>query len=62
MNIELQVPSATYAEKRKNYYPVMGKQFDLLWHAIDDGAFGDSAKSTSFYTELKAVKDKYPKS
>jgi hypothetical protein len=24
--------------------------------------FGDSAKLTSFYTQLKAVKDKFPKS
>ena len=54
MNIDLQVPSATYAEKRKNYYPVIGKQLDLLWHAIDDGAFGDSAKSNIFLHRVKS--------
>jgi len=35
---------------------------DLVETWIDDGVFGDSAKLTSFYTQLKAVKDKYPKS
>ena len=52
----------TYSQARKTEYPSISEQLDLFWHAIDDGAFGDSAKSTSFYTELKAVKDKYPKS
>jgi len=62
MNINLETPNATYKDKRKKYYPTLGEQLDLLWHAINDGVFGDSAKLTSFYTQLKAVKDKYPKS
>jgi len=52
----------TYSQARKTEYPSIAEQLDLFWHAIDDGVFGDSAKLTSFYTELKAVKDKYPKS
>jgi hypothetical protein len=52
----------TYSKARSTEYPTIKEQLDLLWHAIDDGVFGDSAKSTSFYTQLKAVKDKYPKS
>tara|TARA_R100000008_G_C3585267_1_gene171736 strand:- start:1952 stop:2143 length:192 start_codon:yes stop_codon:yes gene_type:complete len=52
----------TYTEDRQNEYPKIKNQMDMLWHAIDDGVFGNSAKSTDFYTQLKAVKDKYPKS
>jgi hypothetical protein len=34
----------------------------MLWHAIDTGDWtAAKVKLTSFYTELKAVKDKYPK-
>jgi len=50
--------SQDYARKRKEEYPVMGDQFDMLWHAIDDGTLD---KTSDFYTALKAVKDKYPK-
>ena len=42
-------------------YPSIGDQLDLLWHDIDDGKLGDTAKTTSFYTTLKNVKAKYPK-
>jgi len=52
----------TYSQARKTEYPTITEQLDLLWHAVDGGVFGDSAKSTAFYTQLKAVKDKYPKS
>ena len=51
----------TYATKRKSGYPLGVEQLDLLYHAIDDDKFGADAKTSSFYTELKAVKDKYPK-
>ena len=50
--------SGTYTEKRKVSYPSLEEQFDLLWHAIDSGTLD---KSSSFYTTLKATKDKYPK-
>ena len=50
--------SCTYFEKRKASYPSLTEQFDLLWHAIDSGTLD---KSSSFYTTLKATKDKYPK-
>ena len=33
----------------------------FLYHAIDSNEFGADAKTSSFYTKLKAVKDKYPK-
>ena len=50
--------SGTYAAKRKASYPSVEEQFDLLWHAIDSGTLD---KNSSFYTTLKATKDKYPK-
>ena len=61
MNINLKKTSNNYAGKRKNYYPSLLKQLDLLYHDIDSGKFGDTAKTSSFYLARKAVKDKYPK-
>lgn len=52
----------TFSQARKTEYPSIAEQLDLLWHAIDEGKFGDTAKTSSFYTTLKAVKDKYPSS
>ena len=37
-------------------------ELDLLWHDINDGKFGADAKTGGFYTTIKALKDKYPKS
>ena len=49
-----------FIANRKISYPELGEQLDCLWHDIDDGKFGETAKTGNFYTELKAVKDKYP--
>ena len=47
---------------RGNAYPSIGDQLDMLWHAIDVGDWtAVKVKTTSFYTELKAVKDANPK-
>ena len=51
-------PTKTYSEKREGSYPTVGEQLDMLWHAIDTGTLD---KNSTFYTRLKAVKDKYPK-
>ena len=48
-----------YARKRQVEYPALGEQLDMLWHAIDSGTLN---KDSEFYTTLKAVKNKYPKS
>ena len=40
---------------------VVGAQLDKLWHDIDDGKLGDTAKTSSFYTTIKNVKDSSPK-
>ena len=39
-------------------YPDLKEQLDDLWHAIDSGALD---KTSKFYIDLKAVKDKHPK-
>lgn len=62
MNINLAKPDATYSIKRQRYYEEDVKQLDKLYHDIDAGLFGESAKTGSFYLGRKAVKDKYPKS
>ncbi len=50
-------------ERRKTYRPTgYGPQLDMLWHDIDDGKFGDDAKTGSFYTFIKDIKDANPKS
>ena len=54
--------SESYSSKRERSYPNLKEQFDLLYHAIDANEFGADAKTSSFYTKLKAVKTKYPKS
>ena len=61
MNVNLIKSGTTYATKRQTYYPLLAEQIDLLYHAIDAGKFGDTAKTSDFYVKLKAVKDKYPK-
>lgn len=47
-----------YVANRKIEYPTLGNQMDMLWHAMDDGII---PKIEPLYSEIKAVKDKYPK-
>jgi hypothetical protein len=47
-----------YDVKRRREYPKMGEQLDMLWHAIDLDTLD---KTSDFYNNLKAVKEKYPK-
>ena len=50
-----------YQRDRASAYPDLAEQFDLLWHAIDDGKFNVKSKDTDFYKKLKTVKDANPK-
>ena len=52
---------APEGDHSKPSYPGIEEQLDLLWHDIDDGKLGDSAKASSFYTTIKNVKDSNPK-
>ena len=49
-----------YAEQRRNAYPEIGDQLDMLWHSIDQDPQLKS-KYFDFYETIKAVKVKYPK-
>ena len=53
--------SSNYAQQRKNAYPEIGDQLDMLWHSIDKDPQLKS-KYFDFYEANKAVKVKYPKS
>jgi hypothetical protein len=52
---------SVYAEQRRNAYPEIGDQLDMLWHSIDKDPQLKS-KYFDFYEAIKAVKVKYPKS
>ena len=50
-----------YARARQEAYKSTGDQLDQLWHAIDDGLFGDDAKTAEWYTDIQTVKTDNPK-
>jgi hypothetical protein len=56
-----QPEQSVYAEQRRNAYPEIGDQLDMLWHSIDKDPQLKS-KYFDFYEAIKAVKVKYPKS
>ena len=49
-----------YKIERKESYPAIGEQLDLLFHAIDADA-DLKVKLAGFYNAIKAVKDANPK-
>ena len=49
-----------YAEQRRNAYPEIGDQLDMLWHSIDQNPKLKS-EYFEFYEAIKAVKVKHPK-
>ena len=49
-----------YAELRRNAYPPIGDQLDMLWHTIDKDE-KLQGKYFDFYQTLKTVKVKFPK-
>ena len=52
---------APYINQRKNAYPAIGDQLDMLWHSIDKDP-ELKTKYFDFYEAIKAVKVKHPKS
>lgn len=48
----------SYSGSRRREYPSIGNQLDMLWHSMDSS---EIPKAEPFYSEIKAVKDKYPK-
>ena len=59
-NNETITEQAQYINQRKNAYPEIGDQLDMLWHSIDQDPQLKS-KYFDFYETIKAVKVKYPK-
>ena len=51
---------SNYAQQRRNAYPPIGDQLDMLWHSIDQNA-ELKQKYFDFYEAIKQVKVKYPK-
>ena len=51
---------SNYAEQRRNAYPPVGDQLDMLWHTIDKDE-KLQGKYFDFYQTLKTVKIKFPK-
>ena len=51
---------SAYAEQRRNAYPPIGDQLDMLWHSIDQNPKLKS-EYFEFYEAIKVVKIKYPK-
>ena len=51
---------SNYAEQRRNAYPPIGDQLDMLWHSIDQNP-ELKQKYFDFYEAIKQVKVKYPK-
>ena len=43
---------------RVGAYPKIGDQLDMLWHAMNDD---ETKRLEPFYSEIKAVKNAYPK-
>jgi hypothetical protein len=54
--------SNTYDIKRQPGYKGLLEQLDILYHDIDAGRLGTTAKTSYFYLHRKSIKDKYPKS
>ena len=51
---------APYINQRRNAYPAIGDQLDMLWHSIDKNPALKS-QYFEFYEAIKAVKVKHPK-
>ena len=47
--------------KTPEKYSQSGEQKDWLWHDINDGLFGEKAKSGRFYLNNKKIKDSHSK-
>ena len=47
--------------KQVRRYPVLGEQLDTLWHDINNGVLGESAKESQWYKDIKEIKENHPK-
>ena len=54
-------PARAKKQQRKQAYDI-GQQLNFLYDDIQAGVFGESAKSGSFATYVKAIKEQFPTS
>ena len=57
---EISSEQAPYINQRKNAYPKIGDQLDMLWHTMDKDMELQN-KFYDFYQTIKKVKVAYPK-
>lgn len=50
-----------YTALRQNAYPYLGDQLDMLYHDINNGVFGETAKTSEWYNTIKDIKESIPK-
>ena len=50
-----------YPYLRKPEYGEINNQLDKLYHDINNGLFGDNAKTGTWFSHVKSIKEKYPK-
>jgi len=50
-----------YSHARANEYQIITEQLDMLFKDIDAGLFGENAKTGTWYTHIKTIKDANPK-
>lgn len=48
-------------DKKAKEYLKIGEQLDLLWHDINNGVFGDTAKTSNWFNSIKEIKNNNPK-
>ena len=52
----------SYRSKRREEYPLISEQLDLLYHDIKDGKLGIAATTGSWFVGISSVKNANPKS
>ena len=50
-------PVVDHQFARMGAYPELNEQLGMLWHDIDSGLLGETAKSGQFYQTIKKTKD-----
>lgn len=53
-----QAVTPSHGEARRQLYPPITEQLDMLWHAMDSG---ELPMAPGFYEAIKSVKDAHPK-
>tara|TARA_R110002050_G_C8907817_1_gene510547 strand:- start:41 stop:409 length:369 start_codon:yes stop_codon:yes gene_type:complete len=56
---QLLLSSSMFVQNRITNYPVIGEQFDMLYHELNTS--GSLSVSGSWFQSIKNVKDSYPK-